>query len=189
MDTTLERRIVEQCAPTLAGLKCGSMFKCCPEEGFASDISRIDRVLGPKGVRIVVLRSSECGTLVYVYREKILSERISDDQICSFLKERGYDCENVVSVIDSLKKTVSRTDYIPHEIGLFLGYPLDDVVGFIENKGRNYKCMGCWKVYGDAKVSVRNFERYRKCRSDCTERFLSGATIDGLTVMQCPEVN
>ena len=35
----------------------------------------------------------------------------------------------------------------PHEIGLLLGYPPEDVSGFIENGGKNFLCSGYWKVY------------------------------------------
>lgn len=29
-----------------------------------------------------------------------------------------------------------------------LGYPAEDVQGFIENETKECKCVGCWKVYG-----------------------------------------
>ena len=38
-----------------------------------------------------------------------------------------------------------NTKNFPHEIGVFLGYPLDDVIGFIEHKP--YYLVGDWKVY------------------------------------------
>ena len=43
----------------------------------------------------------------------------------------------------------------PHEIGLFLGYPPEDVQGFLEN--RLCKCVGCWKVYGDEQAAQNGF--------------------------------
>ncbi len=30
----------------------------------------------------------------------------------------------------------------PHEMGLLLGYPVEDVVGFMENNGKNYLYSG-----------------------------------------------
>lgn len=50
-----------------------------------------------------------------------------------------------------------RTKDFPHEIGLFLGYPLEDVQGFIENRAEGYKCVGCWKVYGDEEYAKQEF--------------------------------
>ena len=56
------------------------------------------------------------------------------------------NCENCIR---HLQARFTGNDCFPHEVGLFLGYPLDDVTGFIEQKGKNYKCCGIWKVYGD----------------------------------------
>lgn len=62
----------------------------------------------------------------------------------------------------------------PHEIGIFLDYPLQDVKGFIENKGKNSKYNGLWKVYGDKDASMKLFEKYRKCISVYSELWRSG---------------
>ncbi|MCR5154354.1 MAG: DUF3793 family protein, partial [Lachnospiraceae bacterium] len=51
------------------------------------------------------------------------------------------------------------------EIGIFLGYPLEDVKGFIENKGKNYKTCGLWKVYKDENFAKGIFEKCRRCTS------------------------
>ena len=59
---------------------------------------------------------------------------------------------------DRPASTLSGSCAFPHEIGLFLGYPFEDVMGFIENKGENYLCSGCWKVYSceqDARVLLQ----------------------------------
>ena len=37
----------------------------------------------------------------------------------------------------------------PHEVGLFLSYPPEDVKGFIDHRANDFKCAGLWKVYGD----------------------------------------
>lgn len=58
-----------------------------------------------------------------------------------------------------IKKLREEPDF-PHEIGLFLGYPLEDVKGFIENKADSSKCSGCWKVYGNEQKALKLFEKY-----------------------------
>ncbi len=63
---------------------------------------------------------------------------------------------------------------------MFLGYPLEDVVGFIENHGRNYTCCGCWKAYGDPEAARRRFDQYRRCTAVWKERFRRGAAITQL---------
>lgn len=56
----------------------------------------------------------------------------------------------------------------PHEIGIFLGYPLEDVKGFIENSGRHFKICGQWKVYSDTKRAEKLFAKY----AECSDRFV-----------------
>ena len=66
-------------------------------------------------------------------------------------------------------------DGFPHEVGLFLGYPLDDVTGFIEQKGKNYKCCGIWKVYGNPTSRPRMlFRKLKKCSEIYRRLFADG---------------
>ena len=69
-----------------------------------------------------------------------------------------------------------------HEIGVFLDYPLEDVVGFIENAGQNYKCSGCWKVYCNECEAVKLFARYKKCRDVYMRLWHQGRSVLQLTV-------
>ena len=65
---------------------------------------------------------------------------------------------------------------------VFLGYPLSDVVGFIENSGRNFTCCGCWKAYGDPQAAQRHFAQLRKCTAVYLRLFHSGTPILRLAV-------
>lgn len=79
-------------------------------------------------------------------------------------------------------KNCGRIQNLPHEIGLFLGYPAEDVKGFIENKAASSKCSGCWKVYGDEQTAMNLFEEYRKCTEICYRKWKNGADVEQLTV-------
>lgn len=46
----------------------------------------------------------------------------------------------------------------PHEMGLLLGYPIEDVVGFMEHSGKEYLYSGYWKVYENVSI----YEIYKK---------------------------
>ena len=65
---------------------------------------------------------------------------------------------------------------------MFLGYPLEDVKGFIINEGKNCKCIGCWKVYSDECEAVRLFEKYKKCTYIYKRLHTMGRTVEHLTV-------
>jgi hypothetical protein len=84
--------------------------------------------------------------------------------------------------IEKLKEGLMRSACFPHEIGLFLGYPLEDVVGFIENSGQNCICTGCWKVYHNEDEARKLFERYDKCTKVYMRLFAEGKPIERLIV-------
>ena len=65
----------------------------------------------------------------------------------------------------------------PHEIGIFLGYPLMDIYGFINNYGKNSLYTGYWKVYHNKKEAIKTFESYNRCRDFYTSTFLNGKGI------------
>ena len=92
------------------------------------------------------------------------------------LKERGYPVENAERCIRTLIARLHENADFPHEIGLFLGYPPEDVDGFIRNGARCAKCVGPWKVYGDEQAARCKFAQYRKCTNvyrDCLKKYNS----------------
>ena len=62
-----EQLLIDHCAPTLAGLKTANMFQAKVEEGqdICSELKSLNRLLGQKGLRIVLLRQTEKMALIY----------------------------------------------------------------------------------------------------------------------------
>ena len=52
----------------------------------------------------------------------------------------------------------------PHEIGVLLGYPAEDVKGFVVNEGKNYLYSGYWKVYGDLSEAKQLFYKFDRAK-------------------------
>lgn len=179
-----EDSIIRNCAPTLAGLKTGSMFTC-PFESKAQlldSLRRMNRRLGHKGLRFLPLRFSENRALIYLYRPAKLRSDLADTTASCLLRQQGYNtasCEQCV--VQLVRKLRQQADF-PHEIGLFLGYPAEDVWGFIENKACGCKCVGCWKVYGDEDAARRKFALYKKCSRVYWDQWKKGKNIERLTV-------
>ena len=84
--------------------------------------------------------------------------------------------------MDRLKSRIGENNEFPHEIGIFLDYPLGDVIGFILNEGRNFKCVGCWKVYCDECACQKTFAKYKKCRDVYVRLWQQGRSVLQLTV-------
>ena len=70
----------------------------------------------------------------------------------------------------------------PHEVGLFLSYPPEDVKGFIDHRAGGFKCAGLWKVYGDEEKARSLFEKYRKCTESYCALWQSGLKLEQLAV-------
>ena len=115
--------------------------------------------------------------IVYVYNKKRLEEYIFDDEIFDFLEDYGYKDKNLYKCIELLKKRMQYNKDFPHEIGIFLGYPLMDIYGFINNYGKNSLYTGYWKVYHNKKEAIKTFESYNRCRDFYTSTFLNGKGI------------
>jgi hypothetical protein len=65
----------------------------------------------------------------------------------------------------------------PHEVGIFLGYPMIDVAEYIKNKGENYLLSGYWKVYHNVNKAKRTFFTYTKIRECSLELINSGKCV------------
>lgn len=180
----MERFLIEHCSPTLAGLKPANLFSFAVDSASELNlyICEANRQLNNKDVFLEVLRKDDGRAVILVYRKKRLQEELQDKKISDFLTLYGYNCNSVTYCIEHLKERFADSNGFPHEIGVFLGYPLEDVVGFIENGGKNSKCSGCWKVYSDECKAIKRFERYNKCRKIYMELFAKGRSIMQLTV-------
>lgn len=179
-----EELLVRHCSPTLAGLKTGNMFTC----EFADDFEMRNCVrcwnhmLVKKGLRVLPLRFRKNRALVYVYRPSKLSQDLKYDRAGKILRDRGYETGEADACIMELINRLRKNEEFPHEIGLFLGYPPEDVQGFIENRAADCKCVGCWKVYGDADTAQKLFAKYKKCTDVYCTLFAEGQSIERLTV-------
>ena len=174
------------CAPTLAGLKPASLFRYQPAPGqdAAAMAAAWHTELSPRGVTVQVLK--QCprtgAVLVYVYRPARVAKLLADDRTLAFLAGEGYTPGTADELLAQLAERLCCEQDFPHEIGVFLGYPLSDVVGFIENSGRNFTCCGCWKAYGDRDAAERLFAQLNKCTRVYLRLFHSGTPIQRLAV-------
>lgn len=179
-----ERYLVQHCSPALAALKTANMF-CFPfssEEELKRQLRIWNERLERKGVSLLLLRVRKKSAMIYVFRRFLLQRDLSDPQTAYFLSCRGYPDTGADDALGHLKRRLLEKENFPHEIGLFLGYPLRDVIGFIRNEGKNCKCADCWKVYGDEREAKKIFEAFRKCREVYLRLWKEGRSVSNLTV-------
>lgn len=185
MTTKFERHLIEHCAPTLAGIKVGNLFNCKTdtEDDIGAIIEDWNARFLDKGVQVRLIKDTAGGALVYVFRPAMLSKLLARREVARFLDGCGFSgCQGLEGYIERLGGHIRAADCFPHEIGIFLGYPLQDVQGFIQNKGRDFSLCGFWKVYSDPQHAEKLFAQYRKCFGVYKTLFENGRSILQLTV-------
>ena len=179
-----EEYVVRQCAPTLAGIKTGSLFPCPYQsrQALMSEIRALNRRLSPKGLILLPVRYLDGKALLYLYRPSNLRQDLKDRLAAQVLEQAGYSCSKSEQCVVRLIRRLKENEDFPHEIGLFLSYPPEDVKGFIDNRAGNFKCSGLWKVYGDEARAQAMFARFRKCTEIYCKLWQEGSSIEQLAV-------
>lgn len=186
MPMTFEELLVLHCAPTLAGIKPASLFAVREGRDEARrKACELDKECERQGFCFRAVDVSEKTTLFFVYGREALSSALSLPENALFLAERGYSPfapveSSVARLCLRLEGSSRDPSAFPHEIGIFLGYPLEDVEGFIANGGRACRMRGYWKVYGDEKRARALFRIYTECRRRCFAKATEGCSIPEL---------
>lgn len=115
-----------------------------------------------------ILKETTLYYLVFFYHKELLTKIYTQYQNVPLLS--GYPKEtSIVQIIQCLKSRILEYHLgekeFPHEVGIFLGYPIWDVEEFIEHKGLDYKLCGYWKVYHDVEGAKEKFKEYDKIRA------------------------
>lgn len=181
---SLETSLIEHCAPTLAGMKTAGMFNYFYQEKNRTfdELEFINKKLNPRGVYMEALLWREKSVLLYVYRLRHLQNELLRPGVMELLRQYGYTCHEAKDCIRYLKVRLYHYDCFPHEIGIFLGYPLEDVKGFIENNGKNCKSCGMWKVYCNEAEKQKLFDKFRRCTQVYRKVFDEGRQLVQMTV-------
>jgi len=179
-----DEMLVECCAPTLAGIKTGSLFSCpCADrKSLCRELREVNRALNGCGLFLIPLRFSDRRALLYLFRPEALRRDLADRDAGDILRRAGYACPSVGPCLARLRERLGESGEFPHEIGLFLSYPPEDVNGFIQNGAKNCKLSGYWKVYGDEAAARRTFERYKKCTESYCRCLRAGISLEKLAV-------
>ena len=176
-----EHTLAWHCAPSLTGIKAADLI-CWepPHTGAGELLDHYTKLLADCGVQLRILRPCGSRLRILVFRPVRLEQCLSQQDVRSALAKEGYPVGASIDVGALLTHLCCRLEQkeFPHEIGLFLGYPVADVEGFRIYGGRNWKLSGCWKVYGDVDYARHMFARFLCCRQALTRRLEDGLRLD-----------
>lgn len=180
----IESMIACFAAPVICGVKCGKLLNLSRsgENLNLAWASIKGELLGRFSLEAVEVPSRGTGVLLFLYDRNLLACALASDKAQGMLGDLGYPVENG-AIDDQVSFLIEKFKTgLPHEVGLFLGYPPEDVRAFIHNEGRGAKLTGYWKVYGDEDEARKIFSNYRRAeiagavaRLEKTKFALSGA--------------
>ena len=164
MQTTAEYEILKGLkAKGMPGIKISNLLMVAAEN---EDLV-MDLVQGSGITCFCVMRTTK-KTAFLLYRKAKLEAYIFKPEVQQLLRKLGYEDFSLENVLHSFRKKyqahMNQGKQFPHEMGLLLGYPVEDVVGFMENNGKNYLYSGYWKVYADVPAKKHIFTRYDEAR-------------------------
>ena len=111
------------------------------------------------GLDFYELKEGEDFVLVYFFKNNRLEKKLSQIKIKDFLNSYGYiSCVSTGDYLNLLSQRFRET--CPDEIGIFLGYPLKDVMDFKDRDKKACKCTGYWKCFNNEKSSLEAFKRF-----------------------------
>ena len=175
----LERLIAYHCGPALAGIKPANLAACYKDKiaDIHLQVERLNAELNARDIYIEIMCECEKRVLLTVYRKKVMEKQLQNSRISEFLSSFGYPAGSSVKVcIDFLKNRLKENDF-PHEIGVFLGYPLHDIDGFINHRDEGCLLVGEWRVYDDCEGAKKLFSRYKACRRALVKRLSGGQSL------------
>jgi hypothetical protein len=180
--------------PAIGGVKPASLVRL-PRNG-------MDRAWDTWGEEIcreldisaVILRESSTGVLVLLYRRCLLRRVLKGpsgryllslscparrglDSCLEYLAGRFSAWDGGSLPAEDACHTAPSRDSVcpvqfPHEVGIFLGYPLEDVIAFCAGKLHPCNCQGYWKVYHRPEKAKRAFACMDRARLKVVGEFL-----------------
>ena len=145
-------------APVVEGLKPSSilnMAKGLEEKWKKHGLEIIQKL----ELEWAFLRRGEDKCILLFYRRDLLTYLIECEEIKNYLQKESYHLVSVDTLITSLIHRYNQV-HCPHEIGIFLGIPLEDVKAFKEEIKKPCLLKGYWKVYSHLESAKALFNAY-----------------------------
>lgn len=155
--------LIENLAPLILGKKPAVLLNVRfenPEEWEAFKLLFSQQ----KPLQIREIRRLNRRRQVIFYQRELLDSVLQQAPILNFLKTLNYpEPYSLDSYLSFLQEKIVTLKF-PDEIGVFLGYPLKDVLGFMGLLPLPYIKTQGWRIYGDEKLSHKVYENSKQAR-------------------------
>lgn len=164
--------IAYNCAPTLKGLKAASTVTLCDYDRNMKNNWRLYKkeILKELSIKSIELRETKNYITILFYDESLLYNKLKKEDISCFLSDYGYKPgSSLDQYLYTLKRRYEAMN-CPHELGIFLDFPLQDVKTFIDNPNKPYLLCGYWKVYHNETYALRAFKSFDEAKLEIIGR-------------------
>lgn len=163
-------------APTIYGEKPGTILNLMNSSKILMKTMWLQygqEILANSNVEWLILKEDPISMKILFYRVDLLSSYVNDEHNRRFLEGFGYHAS--MNLQDLLLHFKGRFQYMcPHEMGILLGIPLKDVMGFMGMGEECHTCQGMWKVYGDPEDSLSIMQRMEEMKSQVADWMMQG---------------
>ncbi len=169
-------QVAVQCAPVLKNVKISNLMT-----GKPGSWQRIRKKLKPSRIICVPLYLDEEKEVLLLYRYNRLEEHLKSEKVRCFLHHCGYEECEIAAVLKLLRERYRRYagagGEFPHELGVLLEYPVEDVEGFIANQGQNSLMARYWKVYHNQQEAEQIFRMYDEAKEQALQEIVQGSSL------------
>ena len=172
----IETQLALQCAPLITGLKTSNLLIVQNEK-----VRQVRMLLRKTELAYFILFRGTEKTTILLFRHEPLSRYLQEPEVQKLLSKLGYDTrtfgKQVAVFAERYSNYMAGNGEFPHEMGVFLGYPVEDVKGFMENEGKNFLFSGYWKVYQDEAVKKDLFKKFDLAKETLIQLVANGVSM------------
>lgn len=159
----VDLQLALQCAPVITGIKVSNLFIIDKNK-----VNELYDIISGSDISAYFLYEDDTKANILLYRRVELQQYLLKKENREFIRALGYDSVYIDKMLPAFAVRFSiyqlTQDEFPHEIGILLGYPLEDVKGFMLNNGKNELYTGYWKVYDNLPEKLVLFKYYEAAR-------------------------
>jgi hypothetical protein len=179
---SFEMQMAMQCAPLITGLKISNLLNIRREDF----MSMHEMVKHSQFSRYLLFETEEKIAVLLFHRDS-LESYLEKQQVREMLTQAGYVNLSLGCVLKEFsiryREYMETKNDFPHEMGLLLGYPTEDVEGFITHHGDDCLCVGYWKVYANKERKLKLFEGFEKARESLIQLLSYGVSMGDIIDM------
>ena len=172
----IETQLALQCAPLITGIKISNILIIQKV-----NLKKVEDLLKDTCISYFKLYESGEKTTLLLYKEQELLDYLAQNEVQNLMRRFGHQEMKLNDIVKLLRERyaayMKKETEFPHELGLMLGYPVEDVTGFIEHNGKNYLHSGYWKVYKNPIAKRQLFEKFEQAKENVIQLVSTGVSI------------